>query len=257
MNFVIAADSDIGIKKDTNQDSLDVKVLNTPKGQMCLAVLCDGMGGLQKGEIASSTVVQAFDTWTKTRIPVLFAQHDYIPDHVIREEWEALIQEMNSKIAGFGNFHGIKLGTTLTAILITQHRYYVAQVGDSRLYELTSIVKQITEDQTLIQQEINMGRLTEEQAKVDPRRSVLLQCIGVNDTVHPAFYFGDPYSGQTFLICSDGFRHEISPQEIFQSLGSHNIADEQTIRNNIRGLIEMNKYRMEDDNISAIVIRVK
>ena len=63
MNFIVSANTDIGITKSTNQDSLSVKVINTPLGRMTFAILCDGMGGLAKGEVASASVIRAFDQW--------------------------------------------------------------------------------------------------------------------------------------------------------------------------------------------------
>ena len=63
MNFLISANTDIGTTKQTNQDSLAVKILNTVQGRMVFAVLCDGMGGLANGEIASASLVNAFESW--------------------------------------------------------------------------------------------------------------------------------------------------------------------------------------------------
>ena len=63
MNFIISATTDIGTTKKTNQDSLSMKVIRTPAGRMVFAVLCDGMGGLSSGEVASATVVKAFHEW--------------------------------------------------------------------------------------------------------------------------------------------------------------------------------------------------
>ena len=73
MDFIVSATTDIGNIKDTNQDSYNVKVLNTEVGKMAFAVLCDGMGGLSKGEVASASVVKAFCSWVETRLPVLCA----------------------------------------------------------------------------------------------------------------------------------------------------------------------------------------
>ncbi len=255
MRYMIAADTDIGVKKDTNQDSISVKVINTSLGQMCLAVLCDGMGGLERGELASSTVVNSFNNWVQTRLATLIEENPALPDYAIRQEWERIVKDANELILGYGNYHNINLGTTLTAVLFTQNRYYVVHVGDSRLYELTRGAEQITDDQTLIQQEIDYGRLTEEEAKFDPRRSVLLQCIGVNETVFPSFYFGDVHEGQSFLICSDGFRHEVTGDELFYKLGSRNPLDKTLMTNGIRELINLNIQRKETDNISALVVR--
>ena len=71
MNFIISANTDIGISKTTNQDSLTVKHLTTPLGTMVFALMCDGMGGLDKGEVASATVIRAFDEWVHNQLPQL------------------------------------------------------------------------------------------------------------------------------------------------------------------------------------------
>ena len=64
MNYIISACTDVGIKKDTNQDSLSDKTIKTSRGKIVMAVLCDGLGGLQKGVVASAAVINAFDKWT-------------------------------------------------------------------------------------------------------------------------------------------------------------------------------------------------
>ena len=71
MNFIISAATDVGTVKATNQDSLTVKTLRTCQGRMVLAVLCDGMGGLQKGEVASASLVRAFEQWMSEQLPQL------------------------------------------------------------------------------------------------------------------------------------------------------------------------------------------
>ena len=93
MNFIISANTDIGIAKDTNQDSLSVMVLNTPQGKMAFSILCDGMGGLAMGEVASAAVINAFRRWVYEELPKLC----YAPleDVTIRTQWEKIIQEQN------------------------------------------------------------------------------------------------------------------------------------------------------------------
>ena len=82
MNYIITANTDIGISKSTNQDSVLVKKLNTPQGEMVFAVLCDGMGGLDKGEVASASVIRAIDNWLMTSFPAICT--GAIEDSVIR-----------------------------------------------------------------------------------------------------------------------------------------------------------------------------
>lgn len=156
----------------------------------------------------------------------------------------------------YGAERGFNLGTTIAALMITQRRYYIVNVGDSRVYEISSsAVKQLTEDQTVVARELKYGRITPEQAKTDPRKSVLLQCVGASQTVNPEFYFGTPMQNSVYMICSDGFRHEISNDEIYRYFHAENNNSAEMMSSNIRQLIEINKQRMEKDNITAALIR--
>lgn len=253
MNYIIAATTDIGISKQTNQDSCNVRVLSTSLGKMVFAILCDGMGGLAKGEVASSSLVTAFMRWSENRLPILCAQG--LNDASIRNEWMTLAQEYSEKIKQYGKRIGSAVGTTLTALLITQDRYYIINVGDTRCYEISDAVRVLTKDQTVVAREIELGNLTEEQAKVDPRRSVLLQCIGASDYVYPDFFFGTPKDQAVYMLCSDGFRHEISEQEIFGYLNPNVMLSAEGMQQNMTSLIELNKQRQERDNITVVSVR--
>ena len=211
------------------------------------------MGGLAKGEVASATLIKAFSKWAETQLPDVCMNG--ISDEIIKEQWSSIVQQENEKIMNYGRIHNINLGTTVVVMLITQNRYYILNVGDSRAYEIKENVKQITEDQTLIQREISQGRLTEEEAKVDPRRSVLLQCIGASEVVSPAMYYGEVKLNATYMLCSDGFRHEITKEEIYEALNPEVLTDINIMDNNTKYLIETDKERQEKDNISVVLVR--
>ena len=110
MNFIVTANTDIGIAKSTNQDSLMAMSMNTPQGRMAFAVLCDGMGGLQKGEVASTSVINAFRSWAENELPKLCKQP--LEDTVIRNQWCGIIDQQNKSINVYGAQHGVRLGTT-------------------------------------------------------------------------------------------------------------------------------------------------
>lgn len=254
MNYIISASTDIGNIKDTNQDSFCVKSLSTKQGKMVFAILCDGMGGLAKGEVASSTVIDAFNNWSLTRLPELCENE--IKDYDIRSEWVQLVTEYNDKIKAYGKRSGISLGTTITVMLITNNRYFILNVGDTRAYEIdSSSVKVLTKDQTVVAREVELGHITEEQAKTDSRRSVLLQCIGASDSVYPDMFFGQTQKDAVYMLCSDGFRHEISNDEIHQYLNPDCMLSEEVMKANMETLIDINKQRQERDNITVISIR--
>lgn len=249
----MAASTDIGIKKSTNEDSLAVKVYNTPRGKLVFAVLCDGMGGMEKGEVASATVVTAFVDWLTTNLE--FLSTSTIEDSLIRREWDNLVRVVDEKIKTYGLKNNVTLGTTVTSMLMTEERYYICNVGDTRAYEITDKLKQITEDHTVIAREIKLGRLTPDEASNDIRRNILLQCVGASETIYPEMFFGEIKKDAVYILCSDGFRHEISPEEIFNGLGPNVMLEEEQMKRNIDYLIDVNKQRLEQDNISVIAIR--
>ena len=253
MNYLVQASTDIGISKSTNQDSLCIRVMNLNGEKVAFAVLCDGMGGLSKGEIASASLVNAFANWSVNRLPELHAQG--LTDSVIRSEWEHIIETHNEKIMAYGRSHGVKLGTTVSAILLTDTRYYIVNVGDTRIYELSDYLVQLTKDQTVIQRELDSGEITPEQAKTDPRRSILLQCVGASTNVYPDMFFGETKCDAVYMLCSDGFRHEITQDEIYSALSPFVLLSNEDMKNNAEYLINLNKERKENDNISVALIR--
>lgn len=253
MNFIISANTDVGISKSTNQDSLTMMVMDSPIGRMAFAVLCDGMGGLAKGEVASASVIRAFRNWATTELPQLCETQ--IEDSVIYSQWEKIIAEENQTIKAYGARQGVRLGTTVVVMLLTQTRYYILNVGDSRAYELTNGIRQMTFDQTFVGREIALGNMTPEEAACDSRRNVLLQCVGASDNVYPDMFFGDVRQNAVYMLCSDGFRHEITPEEIYEKLQPGILFDDYTMQQNTISLIELNKQRQERDNISVALVR--
>ena len=253
LDYIISASTDIGIKKDTNQDGLLVKSFNTRYGKMVFAVLCDGMGGLAKGEIASSETIRAFDEWFYNSLPGLLSER--IEDSLIRQQWSDIVRNQNERIKKYSNSLNLNMGTTVVAGLFTQNRVFIMNVGDSRAYEIMYGVRQITKDHTVVNDEVEKGILTPEQALNDPRRNVLLQCIGASDKVYPGFYFEEVKSDAVYMLCSDGFIHEITENEIFNAMKPANMTDKITMKQNIDLLIETDKQRLEKDNISVIAIK--
>lgn len=253
MNFIISAETDIGTTKQTNQDSFCARVFETGQGPMALMVLCDGMGGLSRGEVASSSLVAAFKEWSETRLRELCRTG--INDADIREDWTNIALQYNEKIKLYGASCGVSMGTTLTAMLLTSQRYYIVNVGDTRAYEITDQARVLTHDQTVVARDVELGLITEEQAKTDARRSVLLQCVGASDAVYPDMFFGDTRQDAVYILCSDGFRHEITGEEIWQYLNAECMTSAEGMQANLRALIDMNMQRQERDNITAVAVR--
>ncbi len=255
MKYAIAFHTDAGIKKETNQDSLVIKKAKTTNGMIAFASVCDGMGGLDKGEVASASVVQSFSDWFEHELPYALSSVDKITQ--IKQQWRTMILEQNQKIIAYGNDAHMQMGTTCTAILLFEDgTYLIAHVGDSRIYRIKQTeIEILTEDHTLVAKDIKTGRITKEQAEYDPRRNVLLQCIGVADHVEPDFLEGKADKDECYMLCSDGFRHLISEEEIQSYLSPYKNENEQIMKESIIQLIELNMQRNETDNITSILIK--
>lgn len=254
MEVLTAACTDIGIRKKSNQDSYLLKVAETYLGKVVLAVICDGMGGLSKGEVASASVINAFSDWFEKELP---GQLEQLNMGDIQYRWERMIRKQNHRIAEYGRKEQVKLGTTATALLLIDTKaLLIGHVGDSRVYRINDGIEQMTEDQTLIFRDIKRGIITPEQAKTDPRRHVLLQCIGASRLVEPVFISGVPRTGELFMLCSDGFRHMVTEQEIYQAFAPEVLADEAEMERRAKALVELNKTRNETDNITVLLVKI-
>lgn len=255
MNYQIAVHTDVGIKKDTNQDSLCVKQAETEKGTILLAIICDGMGGLEKGEVASATVINAFSTWFENELPSILASDSYFEDTKYR--WDRIIKEQNQNIGEYGRKNHIQLGTTISAIIVFEDgKYLIGHVGDSRVYRITDAeLEVLTLDQTLMAQKVRNGTMTQEEAERDPRRNMLLQCVGASKTVEPDYIVGTVSANECYMLCSDGFRHVVTADEIKDAFAPSVNMTEEAMKSSVIKLVELNKERGETDNITAILVR--
>lgn len=254
MKYISGCFTDIGNKKSTNEDSMLLMHASIDRQDAVFAVVCDGMGGLKKGEVASAEVVQACSQWFSNEFPKAVSG-SVLDAAQISQQWQELMVEQDRRIAQYGMQKGFELGTTMVCILLFGRHYYIANIGDSRAYLLSDQIYQITHDHTVVQRKLDLGEITYEQSLTDPQRSVLLQCIGASDYVKPDFFAGEVQPNQSFLLCCDGFRHVIDPAEIFRMLRPQMLTNEKFIEKQLQSMTELIKARGETDNISALVIR--
>lgn len=253
MRYFGSAVTDIGIKKQTNQDSVCLKIANTvDRKSVVMAIVCDGMGGLEKGELASATVIRRLSEWFHNEFPIRMENFSWAQVSI---EWSNLVKRMNYEILNYGKTIKMNLGTTLTAMLIVENEYMIVHVGDSRVYKIDDEIQQVTEDQTFIAREIKNGNMTPEEASKDKRRNMLLQCIGASKNVEPEIIFGKVTVGEVYMLCSDGFRHKISEEEIFNEFHSESVQTISELEMKEKHLIAIIKARQEKDNISVVVIK--
>lgn len=255
MAFLAAYHTDIGTKKSTNQDALLLKTAKTPKGEIGLFVVSDGMGGLSHGELASATVIRGLSEWFDNELPEL-VYNDTL-EELVCMELEECIKALNEKIMQYGTTTNIQLGTTVTALLVVYSTYYIAQIGDSRAYRIDRKLEQLTKDQTLVERELERGNITEQEAKVHPKRNVLLQCVGASKEIDVVFTSGEIEVGTLYLLCSDGFHHQLSKDELYDHFNPGLFSNEQQLKEKIAEVIELVKLRNEKDNISALVTMIQ
>lgn len=253
MRFTVTADTDIGIAKGTNQDSVLFKHGTYSGGEVLMAVICDGMGGLTKGELASATVIRAFLDWYNKELPYELENLDL---NVIGGKWSLMLKDLNVKIIEYAKKNNITMGTTFTGVLFVGDEYVTVHVGDTRLYHIGNKLEQLTCDQTFIAREIRKGTMTAEQAKTDKRRNMLFQCVGASEILEPEVLIEKVEKG-AYMLCSDGFRHEITEKEIVESLNPINLINQNAMHSNAKYLIELVKQRNERDNISVVLIKVE
>lgn len=253
MKFLQSYFTDIGTTRNTNQDSLTLLKAETDFGEVLLAVVCDGMGGHQSGELASKTIVKQFEHWFKMVFPIML--YDGLTYEKLKLSWGRLVNECNSKLVQYGRLNGIEMGSTLTAILFVQEQFYVVHVGDSRGYIVgEQNLFQITQDHSLLADEVRRGIITEEEAKMDNRKNVLLECVGITPNVDIDYYKGSVMSNLCYMICSDGFWHKITEEELSRYLSGKKIKDNKMLKMHLNYLVEQVKSRGERDNISVIGI---
>lgn len=256
MNFIIEAHTDIGTHKTNNEDAYTYDIAKATKGNVAFAVVCDGMGGLAKGELASATVVKAFNKWFKEKLPQVINSKNL--GNKIKNEWNQLVLEENFKISEYSNKNNIAMGTTIVCCLVIDNRCFVANIGDSRAYMVTDKVKQITRDHTLVAREIEKGKLTKEQAKSDKRKHLLLQCIGASNIIKLDFYSFELKEETTLILCTDGFSNELTDEDILRYFNIQFINDDkEELSRKINQLIQVAKSRQEKDNITALILKIR
>ncbi|MCY1713970.1 PP2C family protein-serine/threonine phosphatase [Caproiciproducens galactitolivorans] len=255
MRVLAASCTDAGTKRKINQDSFCIKAADTPYGEIVMAAVCDGMGGLLKGEVASASVVNAFSKWFEAELPSQIAKKDI---HAIQYRWNQIIQEQNRKIAAYGRERNIQLGTTLTVLLLLEERFFIiGHVGDSRAYVIHDKIEIMTEDQAIVGREVKRGIMTAQQAEADPRRNMLLQCIGASKVLVPQFVAGRPVPDAVYMLCTDGFRHVLTENEILEAFSPCVLKTEMIMEQKAKELVARNKHRGETDDITVLLMKMQ
>jgi protein phosphatase len=187
--------SHVGLRRDHNEDTY------CAEPQLGLWLVADGMGGHEQGEVASAI---ARDTVTEE------VQQGKPLSEAIRSAAQRIIDHSRERQST------LPMGTTLVAAELKDHRYEVAWVGDSRVYHWNGSLTQLTSDHSYVQELVDQGAISPEQARTHPHRNVVTQALGVTDpaSLRVDTVEGDLGEGEMLLLCSDGLTEEVDDEYI-------------------------------------------
>lgn len=250
----------VGAAKSINQDAYCALSAETSLGDAALLAVCDGVGGLASGEVASSAAIRELSRWFEGALPAYAAKNargGAVDLRPIGEEWGALLADLNARMWRYSRDLNVRMGTTLTALLVFGRRFAIGHVGDCRAYRVRGgSCEQLTRDQTLIQREVEAGRISAEAALVHPRGSMILQALGAQEAVNPAFYLGEAKEGDTFVVACDGFYRRLGEGGLLRAFADGPHATEDALRVSIADAMARVLDAGEKDNITATCLHV-
>jgi protein phosphatase len=241
VHYAAAAVSDRGRKRPTNEDAFGFSV------EHGVYLVCDGMGGAAAGEIASSLAVD--------EVLRSLSNRNQTPDQAapLREVAEQAIFAANETIFSRSqrNPRLNGMGTTLVGLVVEERRVWVMNVGDSRCYRLRERrLEQLTQDHSLVEEQVRMGRMTRAEALRSPLKNVITRALGTQSRITPDIFELEAEPGDLFLLCSDGLTRELS-DSLIESLLSLDLPLEDLCAR----LVNAAKKAGGHDNITCLLVR--
>ncbi len=240
MKIEFCGQSDVGLVRTNNED---IFIVDT---EARYGVVADGMGGAAAGEMASQLFAQ-------TAVEQ-FSQHKNVTEQAALEQVQEVFSLANDRILAHVVQNPLHEGMGCTAELIafTANSYVIGHMGDSRTYRwrLNSL-KQLTKDHSLVQSQIDQGLISESQARVHNMRNVILRAVGVRPDPELDVLRGPIFSGDVFMLCSDGLTDLVDDAAIagvFMQTGG--------IEQKCRQLIDLAKLSGGKDNITVVIAEV-
>ena len=242
MELKVGARSDVGMIRSGNEDNFFAEA-DDRRG---VFVVADGMGGHAAGEVASEMAVQIVSRHLLSLTSVLDQASAEKLAQAMRDANRAIYDRMLAEVDKQG------MGTTASVLLLSDNRFLIGQIGDSRIYLLRDgALTQLTKDHSYVQEQVDAGLLTPEQARYHPYSNVITRCVGASESVDADIYEGEMKPGDVFLLASDGLTGMVDDRRLQAMLlarsGPGRIVDALIAEANGRGGL---------DNITAIVIQV-
>jgi len=240
--MVIECGTDIGAVRKNNQDACDCGSFSSDS---VWGIVCDGMGGASGGNIASELAVNTI------RAHITETYHADMSAGNLRAMLQNAVTFANTAVyeASRKNPELIGMGTTAVVLVAAKGALHIAHVGDSRAYILNKEgLIQLTTDHSFVQNLVDFGQITEEEARVHPKRNIITRVVGVHETVRCDYLSTEFSPGDTVIACSDGLTNYMSNQTIEQHI--HDYSGKKLID----ALIESAINAGGGDNITALVI---
>lgn len=235
---------DPGRARSNNEDSVAVDA------SVRLAVLADGMGGYNAGEVASematSFITSELGRWLREA-------HAQASDGEVSRAMDICVDNANRAIFNAAHAHPqyAGMGTTLVVAVFRDERLMLGHVGDSRCYRLRAgHLQQITRDHSLLQEQIDAGLITPEQAAFSTHKNLVTRAVGVEDSVLLEIHPHEVLPGDLYLVCSDGLSDMLEDSRILQVLLAHDGLPACT-----QALIDAANDAGGRDNISVVLVR--
>jgi serine/threonine protein phosphatase PrpC len=240
VHITCAARTDVGLIRSGNEDNYAVVA---DRG---IFVVADGMGGHAAGEVASEMAAEGIVRDLGSFKGVSLDEAVGRVTNAIRTANAAIFERTLVEHDKRG------MGTTATVLILHANRYLIGHVGDSRAYLLRDgVIHQLTKDHSYVQEQVDAGYLTPEQARTHPYSNVITRCVGASGDVVPDIFSGTCREGDVYLLASDGLTGMVEDDAlgaILQSPGSpERWVDRMVAEANRRGGL---------DNITAVVVRV-
>jgi PPM family protein phosphatase len=242
VKLTYAARTDVGMIRSGNEDCYAVDAT----GVRGIFIVADGMGGHAAGEVASEMAVQI----VIREIKDLKSVADGTANRVLAEALKLANRAIHDRTITEVDKQG--MGTTASVLVLAESRYLIGQVGDSRVYLYRDgALKQLTKDHSYVQEQVDLGNLTPEQARYHPYSNVITRCVGASPDVEPDLYAGEAKTGDIFLVASDGLTGMVDDRRLAQLL-MHRAEP----KRKVDSLISEANGRGGLDNITAIVVHV-
>ena len=210
----IFAKTDVGKARSVNQDAF---YINTLSDGSALAIVCDGMGGANAGDIASKTAVEIISHY------VLNAYNPSMTSDDIARLLDNAITSANLEVFDLSEKdNSLKgMGTTVVAGVIKNEHAIICNVGDSRAYLVNDTITQITRDHSMVQTLVESGKLSPEQAKVHPEKNIITRALGVEENVLIDTYLVDMSKDDKLLLCTDGLSNYVDSEVILRIINEN------------------------------------